>query len=87
MTPLKQTAIHLDYEFLTSLWLKLEYSKISRSIPWLLMAWLLASPGHQQPCYERMYLHILLFHEDQLQLALRNDRKRKSFMSLEINSV
>ena len=28
--------------------LKLEYSEITRSIPWLQMHWLLASPGHQQ---------------------------------------
>ena len=27
------------------------YSGINRTIPWLLMPWLLASPGHQQPCY------------------------------------
>ena len=31
--------------------LKPEYTRISRSIPWLLMTWLLMSPGHQQPCY------------------------------------
>ena len=31
--------------------LKLEYSWRSRSIPWLLMPWLLVSPGHQQPWY------------------------------------
>ena len=31
------------------LMLKVEYSRIRRSISWLLMSWVLASPGHQQP--------------------------------------
>ena len=31
--------------------LRLEYSRRYRSIPWLLMPWLLPSPGHQQPWY------------------------------------
>ena len=31
--------------------LKLEYSRQTKSMPWLLMPWLLASPGHQQPWY------------------------------------
>ena len=35
--------------------LKQEYSRISRSILWLLMPRLLASPGHQQPHY-RLWL-------------------------------
>ena len=28
-----------------------KYSGITRSITWLLMSWLIASPGHQQPWY------------------------------------
>ena len=36
---------------LTLLVLKLEYSGINWSIPWLLMTWLLVSPGHQHPWY------------------------------------
>ena len=36
---------------LTLLPLKLDYSCRSWSIPWMLMPWLLVSPGHQQPCY------------------------------------
>ena len=31
--------------------MKLEYSRITRSVSWLLMAWLLVLPGHQQPGY------------------------------------
>ena len=34
--------------FLTFLVLKLEYTARTRSISWLLMTWLLVSPGHQQ---------------------------------------
>ena len=30
---------------------KLKYSGRTRSIPWLLMPWLLLLPGHQQPLY------------------------------------
>ena len=29
----------------------LSYVILTRSISWLLMPWLLSSPGHQQPCY------------------------------------
>ena len=36
---------------LSLLLLKLEYSGRTGPIPWLLMAWLLVSPGHQQPWY------------------------------------
>ena len=36
---------------LTLLVLRLGYARKTRSIPWLLMPWLLASPGHQQPWY------------------------------------
>ena len=36
---------------LTGLVLKLVYSCIARSIPWLLMSCFLLSPGHQQPWY------------------------------------
>ena len=36
---------------LTLLVLKQEYSGITKSIPLLLMSWLLVSPGHQQPWY------------------------------------
>ena len=35
----------------TWLVLWLECSRMTRSIPWLLMLWLLRSPGHQQPWY------------------------------------
>ena len=35
---------------LTSLLLRPECLMRTMSIPWLLMLWLLASPGHQQPC-------------------------------------
>ena len=35
----------------TLLLLRPEYSGITRSIPWLLMPWLLLSPGHQQSWY------------------------------------
>ena len=31
--------------------LKLEFARITRSIPWLLMPWLLTSPDHLQPWY------------------------------------
>ena len=34
---------------LTCMVLRLEYSGKSRSIPWLMMPWLLALPGHRQP--------------------------------------
>ena len=36
---------------LTFLALKSEHSRIIMSIPWLLMPWLIASPGHQQLWY------------------------------------
>ena len=36
---------------LTHLVLRQQFSQRTRSIPWLLMPWLLASPGHQQPWY------------------------------------
>ena len=36
---------------LTLLVVKLEHCGRIKSIPWLLMPWLLASPGHQQPWY------------------------------------
>ena len=39
----------LSLNVLTLLVLKLGHSGRSRSIPWLLMPWLLVSPGHQQP--------------------------------------
>ena len=32
------------------------YLGLTRSISWLLMPWLLTSPGHQQPCDSRMVL-------------------------------
>ena len=35
----------------TILILKARYSRITRSIPWMLMPWLLPSPSHQQPQY------------------------------------
>ena len=41
----------LGHNELTLSVLKTEYSGVTRSIPWLLMPWLLASPGHQKPCY------------------------------------
>ena len=39
------------YYVLTLQVLKTEYSGMTRSISWLPMPWLLASPGHQQPWY------------------------------------
>ena len=36
--------------------LKLAYSRRTRSMPWLLMPWILASPGHQQPWYWLRYV-------------------------------
>ena len=32
--------------------LKQEYSRLTRSIPWVLLPWHLTPPGHQQQCYE-----------------------------------
>ena len=37
--------------WLTPLVLKPEYSRKTMTLPWLLMPWLLVSPGHQLPCY------------------------------------
>ena len=39
------------HKWLNHLVFKFEYSEKTYVIPWLLMTWLLASPGHQQPCY------------------------------------
>ena len=62
--------------------MKPEYSGTTRSIAWLLMPWLLVSPGHQHPCYWYIYEEIPVFHEEGFQLhctcafsLLRNDRK------------
>ena len=41
--------IYLNTDVLTHLALRLECSRYTRSVPWLLMFWLLLSPGHQQP--------------------------------------
>ena len=38
-----------EYEAVTILELKLEYSWSTRSLPWQLMTRFLKSPGHQQP--------------------------------------
>ena len=40
--------------------LRLEYSRRNRSIPWLLMLWLLASPDHQQSRYWSCRTHVFL---------------------------
>ena len=45
----------------TLLVLKPEYSGMTRSIPWLLMPWLLASPCQQQPWYSISRLNWSLF--------------------------
>ena len=47
----KIAAIWVRLPCVTFLVLKLEHSGRSWSIPWLLMPWLLALPGHQQPWY------------------------------------
>ena len=63
--------VHLHF-LLTLLVLKPEYY-LRRSIAWLLMPWLLVSPGHQQPYY---WLHRRIkslssqFHEDGFQLPV-----------------
>ena len=40
-----------DFSFLTLNVRGPSYLGLNRSISWLLMPWLLTSPGHQQPCY------------------------------------
>ena len=44
----KQETENGPWSGITLVVLKLEYSCITRSIPWLLMLWLLSLPGHQQ---------------------------------------
>ena len=39
------------------------YHGLTRSISWLLMAWLLALPSHQQPCYWLSKLGLVLLEE------------------------
>ena len=46
-------------KMLTRLVLMPDYSWKVRSIPWLLMHWLLASPGHHQPWYSSCSLYAL----------------------------
>ena len=60
----------LGLNVLTLLMPKTDYSQITRLIAWLLMPWLLASPGHQQPCYWLQDRWIFIFHEEGFQLPL-----------------
>ena len=69
--------------FLTCPVVRPEYSGRSRSMQWLLMPWLLPSPGHQQPWYWLCSINWSLLSRRknviylyQLQ-ALRNERKCK----------
>ena len=62
-----RTVMPPEFSASVSLVLGQEDSEIIRSIPWLLMPWLLASPGHQQP---RSLLHRIigsLFRDEQFQ--------------------
>ena len=72
----------LGFNDLTLLELWREYSERSRSIPCLLMPWLLTSPGHQQPWYWPWGINWSLWSmEEDLRylryLMLRNYRKCK----------
>ena len=55
----KQSGHFIQTVVLTLLVLKPEYSRMTKSIPWLLMTWFLALPGYQHPFFARwtvMYL-------------------------------
>ena len=58
-----------------------KFSDTIRSLPWLLMSWLLASPGHQQPCYWPFRIGWSLFRRGQVLITsnismLGNERKQ-----------
>ena len=67
----------IDENELTPVVLKLEYSAINRSMPWLLMPWLLASPGHQQPWYWQYRIKATSTRKDFSYLCYLSDRKCK----------
>ena len=77
------TNTSLNHKILPNLLvLMMKYSGITRSMPWLLMSWLLASPSHLQPlllntCMQDQW--VLAFFEVgiQLPIKLRNERKCK----------
>ena len=51
---MNQTVMVIRYQIMKSLTLKVwgqSYPSLTWSISWLLMSWLLVSPGHQQPWY------------------------------------
>ena len=56
-----------SFLLLTHMLLKLEYSGITKSIPWLLMPWLLLSPGHQQLWYRLQGKQVFVFHGEGFQ--------------------
>ena len=58
----------------------------TRSIPWLWMPWLFASPGHQQPWLTTMQdKHILVFHEEEFQLPVPSTLYAVSLKTLKIH--
>ena len=72
--------------------LKLEYSGITRSIPWLLMPWLQKEPGHQQPWYWIFRINGSLasmrnYCTACAILLLQNDRNYKYTFNYKINSL
>ena len=93
----------LEGDELTPLVLKPKFSRIIRPIPWLMMPWLLVSPGHHQPWYWLYMVDGSLsldgfqegfqFLSGRISMthaisALRNARKCKYiFMCLRINSA
>ena len=79
-------------QILIFLMLKLEHSRQSRSKPGLLMPWLLASPGHQQPWYLLCRINRSLFsmgkNSNYLIFISSNERICKyDFMFPKINST
>ena len=63
--------------------LKLECLLRTRSIPWLLMPWLLVSPGPQQPWYWTCWNQFFVFHDEEFQLPVfRNKWKCKNISVL-----
>ena len=78
----------IDIKVIVITWwaLSLRATKFSawwtRSIPWLLMTWLLTSPGHQQPWYWRCKIHRLLSSMRKsttcIILLSRNDTKHRN---------
>ena len=71
----KGSPIAMCGPWINLLMLEPKYSGITRSLPQLLMPWLIASPGQQQPCKDHCVLRLNI--STCVLPAWGNDRKRK----------